>query len=232
MSFLEDLTKEIDKIFRDKWETADGEVVPEAEDIQLGNNATILKGTVLYADLVDSTGLVRNYKAHFAAEIYKSYLIGACRIIKENGGAITAFDGDRVMAVYIGDHKNTNAAKTALQINYIAQKIINPKILELYPKTSYTVQQAVGVDTGDLFVARTGIRGSNDLVWVGKAANYAAKMCSLRIGSYASYITTDVFNAMNDSVKYGGDPKKLMWESYSWQEQSMQLYRSSWWWTP
>lgn len=232
MSFTEDLTKEVDEILRAKWETQNGEVVPEAEDIQLGNNAVILKGTVLYADLVDSTGLVKNYKAHFAAEMYKSYLTCACRIIKKNEGMITAFDGDRVMAVYIGDYKNTNAATTALQINYAVQKIINPKILELYPKTSYTVQQAIGVDTGELFVARTGVRGSNDLVWVGKAANYAAKMCSLRSGNYVSYISLDVFNAMKDSAKYGGDPKKLMWDSYDWQEQGVQLYRSSWWWSP
>jgi class 3 adenylate cyclase len=50
----------------------------------------------------------QNFKDWFAAEIYKSYLISACRIIRDNGGEITAFDGDRVMAVFIGNMKNTN----------------------------------------------------------------------------------------------------------------------------
>ena len=32
------------------------------------------------------------------------------------------------MAVYIGDSKNTNAVKTALQINYVVSEVINPAI--------------------------------------------------------------------------------------------------------
>jgi class 3 adenylate cyclase len=210
MSLLDDLSKEIDSILRTKWETRDGEVVPEAEDLQLGNDAVLLDGTVLYADLAESTQLVKEFKNWFAAEVYKSYLICACKIIRANGGVITAFDGDRVMAVYIGGNKNTSAAKTALQISYAVQYIINSKIRETFPKIQFAVQQAVGVATGKLFIARTGIRGSNDLVWVGPAANYAAKMCALRQDLYTSYITADVFNVMHESAKYGGNPRQLM----------------------
>ena len=68
------------------------------------------------------------------------------------------------------------------------------KIVELYPKTEYKIKQAVGVDTSKLFVARTGIRGSNDLVWVGRAANYAAKLSALRDGNSLAVITKDVFD--------------------------------------
>jgi hypothetical protein len=35
----------------------------------------------------------------------------------------TAFDGDRVMAVFIGDSKNTSAVKAALQINYVTKHL-------------------------------------------------------------------------------------------------------------
>ncbi len=79
--------------------------VPETEDIKLGNEGVRLDGTVLYADLQDSTGLVDAYKTEFAAEVYKSYLLTACKIIRDEGGVITAFDGDRVMALYIGKKK-------------------------------------------------------------------------------------------------------------------------------
>ena len=137
-----------------------------------------LEGTVLYADLADSTGLVKKKSATYAAEVYKCYLHCAAKIIRHYDGVITAFDGDRVMAVYIGDSKNSNAARTALAINHAVLKIINPKIEAQYPGKGYTVRQSVGVDTGSLFVAKTGVRGSNDLVWVGMAANLAAKLCS------------------------------------------------------
>lgn len=232
MSFTTDLTTEVETIFKTAWTTREGQVVPEAENVQLGNHAVELDGTVLYADLAESTNLVNTTKAAFAAEVYKTYLLCASRIITKNGGTITAFDGDRVMGVFIGKSKNTSAAKAALQINYAVQKIINPKLKAQYSSSTYEVKQSVGVDTCKLFVARTGIRGSNDLVWVGSAANYAAKLCSLRETTHASFITEKVFDEMNEEVKFGGNPKQLMWEKRYWKALDLHLYRSSWHWNP
>lgn len=232
MSFTTDLTKEVETIFNTTWTTRDGQVVPEAASVQLGNHAVMLDGTVLYADLAESTNLVNTTKAEFAAEIYKTYLLCASRIITKNGGTITAFDGDRVMGVFIGGSKNTSAAKAALQINYAVLKIINPKLKAQYLSNTYEVKQSVGVDTSKLFVARTGIRGSNDLVWVGRAANFAAKLCSLRDGSHTSFITETVFDNMREEVKYNGDPRRAMWERRYWKELNINLYCSSWIWNP
>jgi class 3 adenylate cyclase len=228
MSFSTDLSKEVEDIFKAAWETREGQLVPEPEDIQLGNHAVELEGTVLYADLAESTSLVNTVKPEFAAEVYKAYLLCASRLITKNGGTITSFDGDRVMGVFIGSYKNTHAARCALQINHAVLKIINPKLNAQYPNSTYMVKQAVGVDTSKLFVARTGIRGSNDLVWVGRAANYAAKLCSLREGNYASFITDDVFKKLNDEAKYGGAPKQLIWEKVLWEDMRIYIHRSSW----
>ena len=170
------------------------------EHLTLSNDAVKLDGTVLYADLSASTTLVDGYAAHFAAEIYRAYLYCAARIIRAEGGAITAYDGDRIMAVYIGDHKNTSAARTGLKINWAVKHIVNPALKNQYPGTGYKVRQTIGIDTSSLFVARTGIRGSNDLVWVGRAANYAAKLTTLPAG-YPTRLTTEVFNRLGDSVK-------------------------------
>ncbi|MCK9588228.1 MAG: adenylate/guanylate cyclase domain-containing protein [Terrimicrobiaceae bacterium] len=232
MKSHDDIKTEIEQILKTQWNRREGRTVPEAEDVQLGNDAVELDATVLYADMADSTGLVVGYKDWFAAEIYKAYLKGACEIIKNNNGVITAFDGDRVMAVFIGDFKNSAAAKAALQIKYLSKEIINPALKKEYPNSAFQLEQAVGVDTGKLLVARTGLRGANDLVWVGKAANYAAKLCSLREGVYATFITEGVFNALNESSKFGGDPKKLMWEKVMWTQRGVPVYRSSWQWKP
>lgn len=169
------------------------------------------------------------YKRTFAAELYKSYLIAACRIIRSNGGEITAFDGDRVMAVYLGETKNTQAARTALQINHAVAKIINPAITKAY-RTDYVLRQAVGVDTGSIFVARTGIRGSNDLVWVGPTANYAAKLCSLREGFFASWITERVFKKLNRMASHSVHGAE-MWEKRTWTPHGLAVYRSGWTWS-
>src|SRR5262245_52750779 len=129
MAFADDLRKKVKEIFAAQWKTRDGNVVPEAEDVGLGNDAVKLEGTVLYADLADSTAMVDKETASFAAEVYKTYLHCASKVIENEGGVITAFDGDRVMAVFIDDYKNTSAARCALKINYAVQDIINPAIV-------------------------------------------------------------------------------------------------------
>jgi class 3 adenylate cyclase len=233
MALAEDLNAEVVKILRESWTPREGRQVPDTPDIKLGNDAVKLTGTVLYADLADSTGLVEKFPTKFAAEVYKTYLACACRIIAAEGGVITAFDGDRVMAVFLGDSKNTAAMRTALKINWAVLEVVNPRIRDVYPNTpkDFAVRQAVGIDTSDLFVARTGIRGSNDLVWVGTAANLAAKLCSLREGNFASWCTAAVFANAADAAKISEG--RSMWESRPWPARpGATVYRSGWKWKP
>lgn len=230
MASSKEIQEEVSAIFTTKWKERDGQVVPDSDSIKLGNDAVNIDATILYADLAESTDLVNNFKAFFAAEVYKAYLVTACRIIRGEGGEITAFDGDRVMAVFHGSSKNSDAARAALKINWAVQKIINPTIKAKYPMTTFEVRQAVGIDTSPLFVAKTGIRGSNDLVWVGRAANYAAKLSSYRNGAYRTFITGDIFGRLNDNSKYGGNPKRLMWDKLMWSETGITIYGSTWWW--
>lgn len=225
-----DLESEVKGIFKAAWTERDGKVVPSPEDLQLGNDAVKLHATVLYADMNDSTILVDRYKRPFAAGVYKAYLRCAARIIKGEKGIITAYDGDRVMAVFLGDAKNTSAVRSAMKINYAVHHIINPLLKAQYPKATYQLQHVVGVDTSELFVARVGVRNDNDLVWVGRAANYAAKLCALN-GKYATYITGDVFDAMSKDVKYAGNNNALMWDAKVWTAHgNIRIYGSSWTW--
>ena len=199
MALGENLKSEVGKILRENWQTRQGRVVPDLDSLRMGNDAVKLDGAVLYADLDDSTKLVDTMKPWFAAEVYKCYLVCAARIIRSEGGEITAYDGDRIMAVYLGDTKNTNAVRTALKINWAVQKIINPAIKSRYPSSNYSVKQVVGIDTSSLFVAREGVRGDNDLVWVGRAANYAAKL-SGRNGN-PTQITEAVYEQIPNHLK-------------------------------
>ena len=229
MSLKDELSEQVDKIFRDKWAERDGRVVPEAEDVVLANEAVKLgDATVLYADMSGSTDLVNKETWNFAAEIYKTFLYCAARIITSEGGTITAYDGDRIMAVYIGDAPNTSAARSALKINYCRLNIITPLLRRQYPTTSYELKHGVGIDRSPLRAARTGARGANDLVWVGRAANYAAKLTTLP-DSHPSWITDDVYVRLNDDLKVSQG--RQMWEQRSWTSMNnMTIYRSDWNW--
>jgi class 3 adenylate cyclase len=228
MSLKEDLETSVAKIFKDQWTTRDGTVVPESDDLKLGNDAVLLDATVLYADLASSTAMVDRKSKFLAAEVYKTFLHCAAKIVRAGGGAITAYDGDRIMAVFLGDSKNTSAVGTGLKINWAVKKVINPALKNQYPDANHTVKHTVGIDTGELWVARTGIRGSNDLVWVGRAANYAAKLNDLT-PDYPTRITHRVFDNMHKSVKISSDGRD-MWESRRWTDMNnLSIYRSSFW---
>lgn len=230
MALKEELEEAVVKIFRETWTEREGQGVPLPEDLKLGNDAVNLDATVLYADMSDSTKLVDSYKPQFAAEIYKAYLTCAARIVKSEGGSITAYDGDRIMGVFIGDMKNTTAAKTALKINGAVLDIINPALTQQYPQTPYRVKHVVGVDTSSILVARIGVRNDNDLVWVGRAANYAAKLCAINEENTV-FITGEVFDKIMDSSKYGGQNIALMWKERQWtQMNNIRIFSSTWKW--
>jgi class 3 adenylate cyclase len=157
--------------------------------------------------------------------------------VRHNGGSIVSFDGDRILGVFIGDSKNSSAAKCALQIKYAVEEIIRPKFEVKYESVrdaSFTISHGEGIDTGTVLTVRAGARGGNDLVWIGRAPNLAAKLSDLRESPYNSFITASVYNMLNDSSKYGGSEKKDMWERRSWEflDQTIHLYRSSWQWQP
>ena len=225
MPLKEELEAEVARTFKTEWSSRDGKVVPADSDVGLGNDAVKLKATVLYADLADSTELVATKTAEFSAEIYKTFLHCAAKIIKAEGGSITAYDGDRIMAIFIGDSKNTTAVRTALKINWAVINIIRPAQKKQYPDSTYVLKHKVGIDTSDVFVARTGVRGANDLVWVGTSANNAAKMAALP-ATHATRISSAIYNNVHDQAKISSGTN--MWESASWDGAT--IYRSTYMW--
>ena len=137
------------------------------------------------------------------------------------------------MAVFIGESKDTCAVRAALAINHAVAHIINPALKSHYSENlkDFQVRHSVGIDTSKVMAARTGVRGANDLVWVGRSANYAAKLCALRDGNYATWITGDVYDKMAGTVKMTTDGTKNMWEGRVWTAQSgLRIFRSSYSW--
>ena len=232
MALIDDLKSETNQIVKSAWTRRDGNVIPETDDIKLGNEGIELEATFLYADLADSTELAIQSK-DIAAEVAKAYLMGTTRIIRALGGEIRSFDGDRVMGIFLTGGKNTNATEAALKINYFFTEILIPTFTGYYSHRNLKLSQTVGVDTSKVMVVRTGIRNNNDLVWIGRAPNVAAKLSSIRDG-YSSIISETVFNRMLDDSKYKMGTRQLMWESKTWNAGAAYgvgiVYVSNWTW--
>lgn len=232
MALVDDMKGEVEKIFREQWTTRAGQVVPEPEVIKLGNDAVEFENaTVLYADLSGSTAMVDGYSWGFAAEVYKTFLYCAAKLVLAEGGKITSYDGDRIMGVFVGDSQCTSAVRCSLKINYAVLNVVNPALKARYPNIEYQVKQVVGIDTSSIRAARTGVRGGNDIVWVGRSANYAAKLTDLNLAE-RTWITKAVYDKLNVDVKFGGQPKQDIWKNFIWNAYgNLPIYGSTWWWS-
>jgi len=237
MALKDDLAAEADTILSQAWDLRDGTVVPETTDVALAGGGVKLDAVMLYADLADSTELATKFDRRVAAKVLKSFLAGSSRIIRSLDGSIRSFDGDRVMAVYLGERARSRAAITALKINWLVLNVLRPKIEAKYPvlkEGGFSLVHCTGVDVSEVLVVRAGIRNSNDLIWVGRAPNAAAKLSGLRESPFNSFVSGDVFSKLADDAKFGGDPKRAMWEQRTWTAvpEVPTVYRSSWTWTP
>lgn len=237
MSLLSDLESDVDNTIKKNWSTRKGQKIPTTNDVALAGGAVEIDAAFLYADLANSSKMVKELDRRVAAKIIKSFLSTTARLVRHHGGSIASFDGDRILGVFHGFNKNTVSAKCALQIKYVVHSIIRPKFKANYDSVknaSFEISHGVGIDSGTVLAVKAGARGKNDLVWIGRAPNLAAKLSDLREAPYQTFITASVYNMLHESSKHGGSENKNMWENRSWTflDEKLRVYRSSWHWEP
>lgn len=228
MTIADDITSNSRTTYETKWEVRKGTVVPDPKDLKLSNDAVHFeRATVLYADLDGSTDLVASKKWEFAGQVYKTFLYAASRLIRKHGGSIVSYDGDRVMGIFISNRQSNEAVSCALELNYAIKNLVQPE-LEKKWTTDFKIRHVVGIDTSETRVARTGVRGDNDLVWIGNSANLAAKLTGLSAES-PTWITKRVYDYLDKAQKEGPQGENI-WRSWKWNEHdNQQIYSTTYW---
>jgi adenylate cyclase len=229
MALLETLTETIEETLNIKWDSRNGNVIPTSDDIALKDGAVEMEATFLYADLAGSSLLAKHCPWDTTAKIIRAYLNCCTRAILANNGEIRSFDGDRVMGVFKGASQNTSAVKCARQIFYSVENILNPfakKKFQSIRDHNVIIKNCIGIDTGEARAVRAGVRNNNDLIWIGKAPSFAAKLSDVREYPYSVFISQKVYEMMHESVKfYNGND---VWENrnFEFAEQKHNIYRT------
>lgn len=230
MTIRDDLIEAVSSALSHSWDQRDGTVVPTTDTVLLKDGAVDLYATMLYADLADSTQMAIN-NPNMAARLFRAFLATCARLIRHNDGHVRSFDGDRIMGVFVGGSKNTSAVRCALNISWAFENIIKPSFQSRWKAArdgTFQLTYCAGVDVSKVRVVRAGIRASNDLVWVGRAPNVAAKLSTLRRDPHTTYVTEDVYRAMNPSLKLDSNGAP-MWEQREWKAlPTPDLQRSRW----
>lgn len=215
------------------WSITDGRVVPKTEDIVMKNGGRLVDATYLYADLAGSSKMANTLSKEATAKIIRAYINTASRILRNFGGEIRSFDGDRVMAIFMGADKETKAVRAALAISWAVFEVLRPKIKANWSdgEKFSDITHGVGIDTGEALIVRGGVRDNNDLISVGKAPNRAAKLSELR-GNMQLSITKDVYEAMDNEVAFMPNGNRLWHQAYNRNDSGVNemIYRSSAYW--
>ncbi len=235
MDWPEILTNEAEEILTTKWDERAGSVVPESDSVTLKDGAVKIDATFLYADLAGSSKLARFCPWQTTAKIIRAYLSCSVRLIKAYGGEVRSFDGDRVMGIFMGDLKNTYAVRCAREIDWVVEKIINPKAKEKFEsvrKNGIAIRHCVGIDTGETVAVRAGVRNNNDLIWIGRAPSLAAKLSDIRAFPYTIYISKDIYGVLGATEKVVNNT--LIWEeeNFIFAGDNLSVYRTSYYRTP
>lgn len=199
MSLLDDLKITTNSFFNQQYKITDTDIVPTSDYSKLtfGNDGLKSELTFLFVDIRKSSELHDNYGYLDAAKIYQSFHDINVRIINRRLGQVRAFDGDRIMGVFSGPRKNNNAVEAAMNIRWAIAEILNKKL-----PTNKPLNIGIGIETGEVLITKVG-RGrdvsNNDLVWVGKACNYASHMCNESKNQI--YISPSVYSFLDGTNK-------------------------------
>ena len=211
MAYVDDLTADVNDIVKSHLENRSGQVVPTTDSVTMKQSVTV-DATYLFADLAGSSTVAAKLNKAVAAAVIRGFLRTASSIIRNRGGEIRSYDGDRVMGIFMGGSKNTEAAKAGLQIHWAVLNILRPALKAKWSdiENYYVADHGVGIATGESLIVKGGVHGSNDLASIGQPPNIAAKLSDKRT-SYKTYITADVYGMLDATSKIGGDPKRDMW---------------------
>lgn len=223
----------VDTLFDTTFNVRDGRVVPSTPDVVLKDGAVKIDAAFLYADLASSALLSKACPWSTTAKIIRAFLDCSTRLILKHGGVIRSFDGDRVMGIFMGDSKNSNASICGREIHWAVRKIIHPSAHGKFASirdNGIEIRHGVGIDVGEVRAVRSGVRDSNDLIWIGKAASFSAKLSDIRDIANHTYISSRTYNKLSDAAKLDTDGKN-MWTkaNFTFAGEVETVYKSNHW---
>lgn len=210
--------------------------IPEPKDIALGSKAARLEATALFIDVRQSSDITNALRRQTAAKMLKSYFDGAVRIIRGWSGEVVSFNGDGMLALFVGRSRTTNAVKAAMQVDWFVENMLRPRFNRYFDANRAARGKRLGfaigcgIDDSDIYAVRIGIRGTNDIAWVGRSTNTAAKLSNLLRGSANIAVTRAAYGRLNAAQK--NTSSRRMWSD----ERSAKFggvtraYRTTTWW--
>lgn len=237
MALADDIVNDVTAIFHQSFDVSDGLSIPSLADIPFDNQGKKIRLVSLFVDIRKSTTLVEAMGLEAAGRMYKAYFRGITKIVNDRGGSILSFNGDGIVAGFVGTTASNAAVLSALNINWFNHEVLKPRVHAALDAAnadqSLVFDYGIGIDVGDVLIVKGGMRGeeNSDLVWAGNPVNYSVKVGSQASHPYCLYVSDEVFQDVHFSLK-GTDTELFIWDAWKWTDKNRTLWRTSWYFGP
>ena len=183
ISFVKEIFEDIKNNFMEDIEILNKDTIPSEEQFKIEIQQWIkIKDVVcVYIDLASSTKINIQENQKLAAHIFDSYIKSIVKIFKEYQCKYIDIQGDGCFALFDGVDRINRAIVAAATIktllsrntNYFSKFVSNQL-------NSTNLSLRIGIHQGNILAKKAGIRGENEVIWLGDAASIASKICNLK----------------------------------------------------
>ncbi len=221
-----EIIEKMEEKLNGRLEVQDSTKIPSPEDLPLHQNTgSKLETAAFYIDLRGYSDLLENRRFDTVGRIISAFHYTIARFIKFHSGHIISFMGDGLLALF--EPKNNpikNAVECALKYKYFFKNYFSNEIRERW---KIELDYGIGIAYGQIIAIRTGMKGKNDITWVGRCIKDAVK-----IGDYLNKsngnigITHSVYDKLPEGLRRAGDDTEC-WELTS--TESLEFYYTKCW---
>jgi adenylate cyclase len=221
------------------YEVEEVDHIPTVEKVAFGKKAKKAKVCAFSIDLRKSTDLLYDHQKQTAGKIHKAFLHVAASTVLHFGGEIRSFKGDSLLALWPANYKSeiTRCVRAAMTVKWLLDVELAPEF-----KQFSEIDFGIGVDWGEVFIARAGIprnANNNDLIFMGRCINFAVALGEQAHGPHHVEISTSTYENLEEEAIYGegkdwlGQSKQIdMWGNgaMKWQGSTIPTKLTTWYW--
>lgn len=183
VKFVKEIFSDVQSNFDKNIEVIYSDSIPNQESFKLEVQKWYQVNNVIcvYVDLASSTKINIQEKKDLAAHIFDSYIKAVTKIFTEYQSKYIDIQGDGGFALFDGENSINRALVAAVTIKTLLSRqaqyfseFVNSKL----NNTNLSVR--IGIHKGNILAKKSGIRGENEIIWLGDAVSVASKICNLK----------------------------------------------------
>ncbi|MDN5205524.1 adenylate/guanylate cyclase domain-containing protein [Fulvivirgaceae bacterium BMA10] len=160
---------------------------------------------ILFCDIIGYTPFAESLPAYDVVHVLNRYYFQMNQVIERNGGEISDFIGDGLLALFGTNNTNNcaiNAVKAGLEMNK-AMKELNPYLQSMYGKT---FEIRIGVHYGNVVIGTFGNSKLAKISAIGDAVNFASRIEEANKKTNTKFlISEETYSAVRDQITIGKD---------------------------